>query len=415
MTTGVLVEQRLLAESARLRLDIARSELPPRLRPEAALGLLDISEYFSETCGGVRTYLMQKARYVERREHLRQAILVPGSEDAIVETAGVRCYRLRGPLIPFQASYRFLLATRSTSRIVAHERPDIIEVGSNYFAPWLIMRARRHWNAPVVWFYHAHLPRVVAPRGRRDSVLRRAAASVATVYSRRIADSVACTIVASDFVRRELETLGIERTARVPLGVDLELHHPRRRAWAAETRRRFDLPDGPLALFLGRFSREKNVDVAVAAWDTVHRRTGAHLVLVGAGTGGMRIEPRRGVHVLPFERDRDAVADLHATADVYVAPGPSETFGLAALEALASGTPVLAPDAGGVTELVERSGGGRIFTAGEPASLAEEAVALFADDLALLGGRARAYAEREHDWDAVFDRLFEVYRRVPRG
>jgi alpha-1,6-mannosyltransferase len=412
MTSSVLVEQRLLSESARVPLDIARSELPPPLRPGASLGLLDISEYFTDTSGGVRTYLMQKARYVERREWLRQAILVPGSEDAIVETSGVRCYRLRGPLIPFQASYRFLLATRSTSRIVAHERPDIIEVGSNYFAPWLIVRARRRWDAPVVWFYHAHLPRLVAPRGRRDSAPRRAAAAVVTAYSRRIADSVARTIVASDFVRRELDALGIERTERVPLGVDLELHHPRRRAWAAETRRRFGIPDGPLALFLGRFSPEKHVHRAARAWDEVHRRTGAHLLLVGASAGGLQVAERPGVLVRPFQCDRDVVADLHAAADIYVAPCPSETFGLAALEALASGTPVLAPDAGGVTELVERSGGGRIFRAGEPGSLAEEAMALLQDDLPGLGARARAYAEREHDWDAVFDRLFEVYRRV---
>jgi len=412
MTSGVLVEQRLLSESARVPLDIARSKLPPRLRPDATLGLLDISEYFAETSGGVRTYLMQKARYVERREALRQAILVPGSQDAIVETSGVRCYRLRGPLIPFQASYRFLLATRSTSRIVAHERPDIIEVGSNYFAPWLIVRARRHWNAPVVWFYHAHLPRLVAPRGDRESLARRAAASLVTVYSRRIADSVACTIVASDFVRRDLQRLGIERTERVPLGVDLELHHPRRRAWAAETRRRFGLPEGPLALFLGRFSPEKQVHVAVEAWREVHRRTGANLLLVGAGTSGMQVRERPGVLVRPFERDRDAVADLHAAADLYVSPCPSETFGLAALEALASGTPVLAPDTGGVTELVERSGGGRTFRAGDAGSLAEEAMALLTMERDALGMRGRAYAEAEHDWDRVFDRLFEVYRRV---
>jgi len=412
MTSGVLVEQRLLSESARVPLDIARSDLPPRLRPSATLGLLDISEYFADTSGGVRTYLMQKARYVERRETLRQAILVPGAQDAIVETSGVRCYRLRGPLIPFQASYRFLLATRSTSRIVAHERPEIIEVGSNYFAPWLIVRARRHWDAPVVWFYHAHLPRVVAPRGDRESVVRRAAASVVTAYSRRIADSVACTIVASEYVRRELERLGIERTERVPLGVDLELHHPRRRAWAAETRRRFGLPDGPLALYLGRFSREKHVHVVVDAWREVHRRTGAHLLLVGAGASGLQVRERPGVLVRPFERDRDAVADLHAAVDLFVSPGPSETFGLAALEALASGTPVLAPDTGGVTELVERSGGGRIFRASDTGSLAEEAITLLAAGREAIGARGRAYAEAEHDWDRVFDRLFEVYRRV---
>jgi alpha-1,6-mannosyltransferase len=197
--------------------------------------------------------------------------------------------------------------------------------------------------------------------------------------------------------------------------VDLELHHPRRRAWAAETRRRFHLPDGPLALYLGRLSREKQVDVAITAWAEVHRRTGAHLVLVGDGSVAARAALQPGVLTRPFVRDREAVADLHAAADVYLAPGPAETFGLAALEALASATPVLAPDAGGVAELVQRSGGGRLFRADDAGSLAEEAVALFGDDRAALGRRARDHAVREHDWDAVFDRLFEVYQRVRRG
>jgi alpha-1,6-mannosyltransferase len=412
VTSGAVVEQRLLSEEARRPLDIARSELPPPLRPAASLGLLDISEYFSETSGGVRTYLMQKARYVERRPWLRQAILVPGREDAIVETEGVRCYRLRGPQVPFHPSYRFMLATRSTSRIVAHERPDVIEVGSNYFAPWLVRRARRRWDAPTTWFFHANLPRVVSPNGPADAWPRRAAARLLAAYSRAISDAVDCTIVASDVVRRDLAAMGVEKVARVPLGVDLELHHPRRRGWAGETRRRLGLPEGPLALYLGRFSSEKYVDLAVRAWPAVHRRTGASLLLVGAAQGPHRIaaDPAAGILVRPFERDRELVADLHAAADIYVAPGHAETFGLAALEALASGTPVLAADAGGVTELVERSGAGRTFRANVPGSLAEEAVALLADDLGALGARGRAYAEAEHDWDGVFDRLFAVYR-----
>ena len=55
----------------------------------------------------------------------------------------MRCYRLHGPHIPTQKPYRFMLATRSTTRIVAHERPDLIEVGSAWCAPWLVHLATR--------------------------------------------------------------------------------------------------------------------------------------------------------------------------------------------------------------------------------------------------------------------------------
>ncbi len=109
---------------------LGKRPLPPVLRPNAELSVLDISEYFGETSGGVRTYLVRKAWHVQSHPHLRQVILVPGARDAITETDGVRCYRLRGPTIPAHKPYRFMLATRSTERIVRHEQPDLIEIGS---------------------------------------------------------------------------------------------------------------------------------------------------------------------------------------------------------------------------------------------------------------------------------------------
>src|SRR5689334_14273878 len=102
-TAGGMLELEVVAPAgARGSLDIARLELPPRLRPGAGVGVLDITEFFGDTTGGVRTYLLQKARYVQRRPELRQAIVVPGARDEILEADGVRCYRLHGPAVPTQ-------------------------------------------------------------------------------------------------------------------------------------------------------------------------------------------------------------------------------------------------------------------------------------------------------------------------
>ena len=82
--------------------------------------------------------------------------------------------------------------------------------------------------------------------------------------------------------------------------------------------------------------------------------------MVGDGPLRARLERERspGRVLLGYTRDRAAIADLMAAADLYVSPSPHETFGLAALEAMASGTPVLSVPVGGVAEQVERSGGG---------------------------------------------------------
>lgn len=395
-------------------LNISRSSLPPPLRDQA-FGVLDISEFFGETTGGVRTYLLEKARYVERRSDLRQVLVVPGARDSIHESAGVRCYRLHGPSVPTQKPYRFMLATQSTSRIVAHERPNLIEVGSAWFAPWLIHLATRRIDVPAVWFYHSNFPKVIAPRPDTAGALRRAASRFAWRYVRRLSRLVRATLAPSDFVAGELEREGVERVHRVTLGVDLDRFHPRRREYAAETRKSFGLPDGPLALYVGRIAREKELDLLLSSWPQVQRRTGMKLVLAGQGPSRRRLQRLPGSDRfiwLPFEADRERLADLMAAADLYVAPCSLETFGLSALEALASGTPVLSADRGGVAETVYRSGAGNTFRSGSGDALCEAAIRMINGSMDQLGIRGRRHVEAYHGWDQVFDQLFAMYRSI---
>ena len=403
-------------------LDIARTPLPPALRPRADLSVLDITEFFGGTSGGVRTYLEQKAAFVRERPTLSQVLVVPGARDVIAEGEGVRWYHLRGPRVPMRPPYRFMLATRQSRRIVEHERPDIVEVGSPGLVPWVVQFATRQTATPLVYFYHRHSPAQLTGRASPTSRWnpRALAGRLAWRYARQLDRLFERTIVASEFGARALHAAGVHRTARVPLGVDVDRFTPARRAASALTRALVGLPTEPLAMYVGRFAPEKELDVLVRAWPRVRRRTGARLVLVGDGPEEARLRALPGgdeVLWLPFEHDRDRLANLLAAADLFVAPGSIETFGLAALEAMACGIPVLASSEGGVAELVTRSGGGALFPAGSSDGLAAEAVAMLGRDGNRLhehGMRARAYVEREHRWASVFDRLFAVYRDVLR-
>jgi alpha-1,6-mannosyltransferase len=393
------------------RRSLARATLPPPLRAGAEVAVLDISEFFGETSGGVRTYLLQKARHVAANPALRQVLVVPGARDLVLDGAGVRCYRLRGPTIPTRKPYRFMLAPRSAARIVAHERPDVLEVGSSWLGPWLVLRPARKARLPVVWFFHDHFPRiagdVLEPRGGKM-------VGAAWRYVGAVARRCQAVLAPSEFVARDLESHGVERVVRVSLGVDLERLTPARRGAGPDLRRARGWDDAPLVLFAGRIAPEKRLDTLVAAWPDVARRTGARLLLVGDGPERARLgaAAHGSIEWLPFERDRERLADLFAAADLYVSPSPVETFGLAALEALASGTPVVTPDAGGVAELVARSGAGFVYPAREPAALAETIVTALGADRRLLGRRGRRYAEAHHAWPAVLARLFDVYRGV---
>ena len=378
------------------------------------LTVLDISEYYGATSGGVRTYLTEKSRYVAARPGLAQVLVVPGADDGVRQEKGVRHYTVRGPLIPGQAPYRVMYGARRVARIVAGERPDLIELGSAYLAPWIARGAARRAGIPLVWFYHGNLPRIIAPALGAAPAPGRWLAAAAARYVAAIGRRVERTLVATDFVRADLERFGVERVTRVPLGVDADTFHPSRREHGAETRRHFGLDDGPLALYTGRLTTEKRLDVALAGWRRLRHRD-ATLLLVGTGPLERRLARQAAgsrVRLLPFVHDRERLADLYASADLYLAPGPAETFGLSAHEAMASGTPVLSVDSGGVAEQVRRSGAGAVYPLGSAAGLAEAADTLLDGDLAALGARARTFIEAHHRWDTVFDRIFAIYREV---
>ncbi len=413
-------------ESVPLPIDIRNDVLPPRLRPDRDFGVLDVTEWFGDTSGGVRRYLLEKARYVADHEALSQVMVVPGADTTVSDSDGTRCYRLRGPIIPTQAPYRVMHDGRAIERIAGHERPDLIELGSPWIAPWIAHRIARDHGIPLVWFFHGNFPRAFATRpnaSRPARVMRTAGARLAWRYVRRVSRLVTLTLVSSESTAVDLRHAGVDPVVRVPLGVDLEMFHPRRRTRADEVRRTLGLPERPRPVvgFMGRFVAEKELEVLIDAWPEIERRTDAILLMVGAGPMERTLRRRAeqvGVQRIiwrPFEHDRERMATLLGAVDLYVAPGSTETFGLAPLEALACGTAVLSADEGGVAEQVSRSGAGAVFRASDPADLARVAVALLDSDLGALGARGRSYATREHSWSAVFDRLFRIYREVAQG
>lgn len=392
---------------------LSRGPLPPVTRGDAALTVLDVTEFFAHTSGGIRTYLLEKARYVHATPHLRHVLVVPGEEDLVTEIDGVRCYQVRGPRIPRQHPYRFMLATRSNERIIHHERPDIVEVGSPMLVPWITRHAARRYDVPLVGFYHTHVPRLVETA--RPGGIGRLAGPLSWRYVEALSRLFERTIVASRFLADDLARAGIERVVHIPLGVDVDQFHPCRRNRSPEVRRALGLPAGPLVMFVGRLAHEKELDVLLDAWPAVERELAAQLVIVGDGPCGERLRsdarsPR--ISFRPFERDRARLADLLAAADVFVSPGRVETFGLAALEAMASGTPVVTADQGGVAEQVADSSGGLAFPAGDAGALAEALLTLLCGDRAPFASRAREFAEREHAWPVVFERLFALYAEV---
>ncbi|HEY4306975.1 MAG TPA: glycosyltransferase [Gemmatimonadaceae bacterium] len=405
-------DPRAAAQSSPWSIDIGHDRLPPVSRLPGQLTVLDVTKWFGNTSGGVRTYLEQKSAYVASRPWLRHVLVIPSDRDVIEDRPMARWYRLRGPRIPSQPQYRFLLAARSLRRIVEHERPDVIEVGSPVFVPWIATLAARGTRIPIVSFYHTNLltrSRSARWPGRlHDNLLR--------AYARRIDRLFATTLVASGAAESDLWSAGLHRTTRVTLGVDIAMFNPSRRTTASMIRAMHGVREGRrMIVYAGRLAREKSLEIAVEAFRDPRLQSRADLVIVGDGPLGLELRERaRGlpIHFAPFESNRRRLADLLAASDVYLAPGSRETFGLSSLEAMACGTPVVTADAGGVAELVSRAGVGRLFRSGDAESLAKQLNAVLDESSETMAIATRDFVEREHSWEVAFDRLFDAYRSV---
>jgi alpha-1,6-mannosyltransferase len=169
-------------------------------------------------------------------------------------------------------------------------------------------------------------------------------------------DVIVCT---TGWAAAEFERIGVD-VVRVPLGVDLEGFSPDR--YDEDLRSRWAAPEDLLLVHCGRLSAEKKPRRSLAALAAL-RAQGVRAVLVVAGQGPLRPAlqddaARLGLPVrfVGHIRDRDELAALLATADVAIAPGPIETFGLAALEALASGTPVVVSAQSALPEVIGDAG-----------------------------------------------------------
>ena len=212
-----------------------------------------------------------------------------------------------------------------------------------------------------------------------------------------------------------LRDYGVTDAQLVPLGVDCEQFHPRRRS--AEIRRQFSANDQSVVLvYAGRLDVEKQVQVLVDAFAQV-RLPEVKLVLLGEGPLRESLKEQAnampGLYVRPFEQDRDALAALLASCDIYISAGPHETFGLSVIEAQAAGLPVVGVAAGALLERVADGTGflGPVGDASAMARLIEKA----AEERVALGRAARHHVEFGGcSWSRTFELLISAYEQAMR-
>ncbi|ANP53818.1 alpha-1,6-mannosyltransferase [Streptomyces griseochromogenes] len=318
------------------------------------LRIVRLANFVAPSSGGLRTALRELGRGFLAAGH-EPVLIVPGERYTDRDTEQGRVITLPGPLLPGTGGYRVLTDKRRVADLLEELAPDRLEVSDRTTLRWTGRWARRA-RVPAVMVSHETADGVLRTWGLSESLSRRAADALnirtAHVYSR-----IVCT---TEFAEREFVRIGARNVVRAPLGVDLMARHPALRD--PGLRALHARVDEALLVMCSRLSVEKRPGTALDALEALLRR-GRRAVLVVAGDGPLRLrlEQRareRGLPVtfLGHVSDRAVLGALQASADVALAPGPAETFGLAALEAMACGTPVVASASSALPEVIGSAG-----------------------------------------------------------
>lgn len=363
--------------------------------------------YFHPHVGGVESHVHDVARELVRRGH--EVAVVTSSEPGAPrrETLdGVQVLRsptlttlLRSPVTPRMSQD---LREVETDLYHAHSPPPL----ASYFAA----RAAEATRRPLVLTYHCDLE-VPGPFGPLVVGLYRRTLEAYTMA--RVRGVVATTQTYAATSR----SVWNRDAVIVPNAVDAERFHPRVTGDAVRARHAIP-PDAFLVLFVGRLVRHKGVQHLLRAM----RGVDARLLVVGSGEyGGVlrRMAAAPGLRekvVFAGRVDHQELPRYYAACDLFVLPSTSrlEAFGIAALEAMASGKPVVVADVPGVREVVEDGQEGLLAEPMNPEDLARQVRVLQEDAGArrAMGARARRKVEEAFTIRSVVDRLEALYQEV---
>lgn len=367
--------------------------------------IVQLANAYGAASGGLRTAVDTLGAGYAAAGHERM-LVVPGRQWHVQQVGSAMVVTV--PAMAVGGGYRMILRTGSVERLLERLSPDVIEVSDKYTLTAVADWAGRR-GVGTVLFSHERLDAIVPARLPRAGSNPPARAAI-RAWNQRVVSRFDAVVVTSAFAEGEFRGLGVRSMRRVTLGVDLDVFRPR------------DLPpkrtpSGPQVrlAYAGRLSPEKNVGLAIATVRTL-ASAGHSVVLDVYGTGPALPELRRLAIHAPVRfhghvADRATLAERLAAADAVLAPCLVETFGLAVLEALACGTPVVAAAGGAAGELLGEDSG--VVAPPTAVGMAEGVLNLLARPESHRRAAARRQAER-HPWSRAVAEMLAVHTAVAK-
>jgi len=292
-----------------------------------------VTDTYSPQANGVATTLERLVNGLRERGHavdvVRPAVLACDEEGLEVPSFGLPGYRE----VRFGFPMRMVLQARWNK-----SRPDVIYVATETPLGASAISAARALGIPVASGFHTNFQQYVAHY--RLPLLEKATMS----YLRHLHNRSVCTFVPSRDVIDQLDARGFENLQLLPKGVDTRLFNPKKRSLSL--RQSWGVGAGGLVgIYVGRIAAEKNLPLIIDAFREIQKKIPDFKgVFVGAGP---KLEDMKRDHpdfIYTGVLRGEELAEHYASADIFLFPSITETFGNVTLEAMASGLAVVAYD-----------------------------------------------------------------------
>ncbi|HET9113374.1 MAG TPA: glycosyltransferase family 1 protein [Burkholderiales bacterium] len=378
----------------------------PRPQP---LRIALVTETYPPEINGVAMTLGRQVADLQNRGHQIQLIRPrQGSTDKAVNNSGLEEILKIGVPIPRYAGLKIGLPAKSALvRLWQLKRPDLVHIATEGPLGWSALAAAQKLRLPVSTDFHTNFHTYSKHYGA--AWLRRPILA----YLRKFHNKACVTLVPTEGMRRELQAHGYHNLEVVSRGVDTELFNPGRRdsglrcEWGADD-------DTQVVIYVGRIAPEKNLALVFKAYTAMRAvNSKSRLVIVGDGPERNRYQAEFPGAVYCGMRSGEDLARHYASADVFLFPSLTETFGNVTTEAMASGLAVVAYRYAAAEALIRHGENGMLASYNDT-----ERFVAAATELALDPVRAKQLGVNSHQtalsisWDVIHDRFERVLHAI---
>lgn len=362
------------------------------------------TDTFYPQINGVSNTLFYLSRYLQAK-NIEHMFFAPDYGFVSDECSNLPVTRFKGfsPIIYPECRIAFV-SPEKMILLLSDFSPDVVHIVSELGIGLSGLRAATSLGIPIVMSYHTSFDKYLHFYHLTHI------SHALWLYMKWFHSFALINLCPSHNTLEAMKQRGIKNLDIWSRGIDLNRFHPSH--FSSELRMRFGAQNKTVFLYVGRVSAEKGLDVLMQSIYSVNKIHGDEVQFWITGNGPIlkKLASLKIPNVIfTGEKRGTELSEIYASADAFVFPSGTETFGNVLLEAMASGLPVICTDTGGVTDFTVHNINALVCRNGDSDSLSQSITSLLDPDLRSRIRRQALCTAKSRSWDAVFDNLMQHY------